>query len=660
MMHPEGSCMADTVSLDRARQALEDHAWQDALDGFARIDAAEGLAGEDLERLADAARWSVRPQDSLEALERAYAAYSGDGNERRAAYVALNLASEYSDRLQPAIAQGWFRRASRLLEPLPEGVEHGYRELALARACLDQGALEDTMRHATAVLDIGTRFANRDLQAYGLILQGRVLISKAQVEHGLSLIDEAAVAAVGGELTPYTTGVIYCLTILVCRDLADYRRAGEWTEAASRWCERQAIGGFPGICRVHRAEIMRLRGAWSEAEDEARRSTEELMAFGKLGVAGSGFYEIGEVRLRIGDLDAAEEAFSQAHQLGHEPQPGMALLQLARGRTVAARSSIGAAVADESEPLARARLIPAQVEIALAVHDVEDAREAAEELRDIASTYDAPVLHASAHQALGTVLISEGDAVAAVAELRRTVRHWSDTDLPFETAQARRWLAVAYRSGGDEASALLELRAAEATFRRLGAALEAERCADMIHAGEERATGRRVDRTFMFTDIVGSTSLLETIGDEAWEDVARWHNETLRTAIESHKGEVVQTTGDGFFAAFVDAPTAVSCAVAIERRLAEHRRQHGFAPRVRIGLHSAEATVMADDYAGVGVHAAARVGAIADAGEILVTCETVEREAIPFQLTNERTVSLRGIAQPVRVASIEWRQAPVA
>jgi class 3 adenylate cyclase len=471
----------------------------------------------------------------------------------------------------------------------------------------------------------------------------------------MSLIDEATVAAVGGELTPYATGIVYCMTIVICRDLADYRRASEWTEATTRWCERQSIGGFPGHCRVRRAEIIRLRGAFREAEDEAQQAVKELTAFGELPIAGVGFHEIGEIRLRIGDLDGAEEAFEHAHQRGNDAQPGLALLQLARGRIVAARSSIRAALADQPMALTRARLLPARVEIALAAHDIAEARESAEELREIASTYDAPLWHASAHQALGAVLTYEDDPQEAITELRRAIRHWTEADLPFETAQARRWLALAHRAAGDEESATLELRAAHSTFERLGATLEAERSEEIIRAGEKQEAGRRVARTFMFTDIVGSTNLLETIGDEAWEGVVRWHDETLRSVIESHRGDIVHTTGDGFFATFDDATAAATSAVAIQRRLAEHRKQHGFAPQVRIGLHSAEATVVADDYAGLGVHEAARVGALAEGGEILTTCETVESEGLPFPLSNERAVSLKGLAQPVRVISVEWR-----
>lgn len=629
---------------------MTSHDWHGAYDAFSAASVNQALSADDLERLAEAAWWTAHPKECIDALERAYAAHSGEGNPRRAAYVALNLAEQWSERLQSAQAAGWFQRASRLLEGLPEGVEHGFLELAKA---MTSSGTEEMMQHGAAILDIGSRHDNKDLQAFGLMLQGLAHIADARVDQGMSLIDEATVAAIGGELTPRATGIVYCMTIVACRDLADYKRAGEWTDATTRWCERQAISGFPGHCRVRRAEIIRLRGAFADAENEARHAVQELTAFGELPIAGVGFHEIGEIRLRIGDLDGAEEAFAEAHQRGNDAQPGLALLHLARGRSVAARSSIREALTDQPLALTRARLLPAQVEIALAVHDVAEAREAAEELRAIASSYDAPLWHASAHQALGLVLIHEGDAPGAIAELRKALRHWSQSDLPFETAQARRCLAMAHRANGDEGSAAMELRAALSTFERLGAKLEAERCLEMINA--EQKAGRRVVRTFMFTDIVGSTSLLETIGDEAWEDMLRWHDETLRSAIGSNRGEIVHTTGDGFFATFADASAAASCAVAIQRLLTEHRRRHGFAPQVRIGLHAAEATVMVDDYAGMGVHQAARVGALAEAGEIVVTCETVEGEPLPYAVSNERTVSLKGIARPVRVVSIDWR-----
>jgi class 3 adenylate cyclase len=641
-----------TQTLVRAREALENHEWQAAYDGLSAL--SDGLGAEDLERLGEAAWWSAHPAESLDAFERAYAAYVAEGDKRRAVRPALRLALEYADRSETALWNGWERRAARLLADEGDCVEQGWLEMALVRSSFEKG-FDEAMRHATAAQEIATRFGDHDLEAFALVAQGGILVLQTRLEQGLPLLDEGTLAAVGGELAPFTAGSIYCLTMGICRAVADYRRAGAWTEAVARMCERQSITGFPGICRVQRAEIMRMRGELAQAEDEARIAQDELQAFGRLPQAGAAAYEVGEVRLRLGDLDGAEQGFEVAHRLGHEPQPGIALLRLARGQVDAARSSIATALADVPDPFERFRLLPARVEIALAAYDLADARESAEELGGIASTFASPLLHAAARLALGAVLTFEGDATKAVPELRAAVRDWTEADAPFETAQARRCLAIAYRLTGDEASAALELHAARETFGRLHARLEVERCDELIRAGQERGAGRRVERTFMFTDIVGSTNLVETIGDEAWEDVLRWHDDALRTQIASHRGEVVHSTGDGFFASFANTADGVACAVAIQRHLSEHRRQSGFAPQVRIGLHAAEATEIADDYAGIGVHEAARVGALADGGEILVTTSSLSPEGTSFPIGDEREVTLKGIAQPVRVAPVQWR-----
>ena len=197
---------------------------------------------------------------------------------------------------------------------------------------------------------------------------------------------------------------------------------------------------------------------------------------------------------------------------------------------------------------------------------------------------------------------------------------------------------------------------AKESFASLGARREADRCDELLRAGDEDAAGRRVIRTFMFTDIVGSTDLIGTIGDEAWNDVLSWHDDTLRAVIGSRGGTVVRTTGDGFFASFGDAGAALDCAISIQRRLAEHRRRHGFAPQVRIGVHAAEATAVADDYAGLGVHEAARVGALAEGGEILATASTVAAATMHITAGEEREVSLKGLPHPVRVVAIGWRE----
>jgi class 3 adenylate cyclase len=360
----------------------------------------------------------------------------------------------------------------------------------------------------------------------------------------------------------------------------------------------------------------------------------------------------------MGDLAGAEEAFRQAHDLGVDPQPGLALLYLAQGRRDAALASIRVALAEAgAERTRRARLLPAQVDIALEARDMEAAAGAAEELSAIASEFGTPALHAAAHLARGAVLVTTGRPADAVPELVRARGHWQEVEAPYEVAQARVWLGRAHREAGTPEEAALELEAARSTFERLGAGPDAERSRRLLAELHEGDRGRRVRRTFLFTDIVDSTRLIGVIGDEAWGDVRRWHDQTIRSLVARHGGEEVKATGDGFFLAFPDPRSAVDCAVAIQRALAEHRRSAGFAPRVRIGGHSAEATRAGDDYLGQGVHLAARVAAVAGGGEILVTPETLAR-GIDHPVGGPRPVELKGIPGTVEVRAVEWSPPP--
>ena len=646
---------------DQARDAIARHAWREAFDLLTAADASGGLSPEDLESLAEAAWWTGRMDDCIEARERAYAAHVEAGKSRQAAAAAIRLFRHHYQKLESSVAMGWLSSAVRLLAQEPECPEHGYLSWIYTNVAVGTGDLDGALEHAKRTLEIGTRFGDRDLQAMGLFDQGNVLVAKGQVAEGMALLDEAMVAAVGGELGPLTTGTIYCAMISTCERLADYRRAAEWTDAAQRWCGRQSISGFPGVCRVHRAEIMRLRGAWDEARQEAMLACDELKGF-NLRATGEAFYQIGEIRLRMGDLAAAEDAFRQAHELGHEPQPGLALLRLAEGKVDAAATMIKRALADESwDRLARARSLPAQVEIAIAAGDLETARSAADEMATIAEAYGPPALHASAACTLGALQLAEGDAAAALQSLRRGWRLWQEVDAPYEAARARVLLAAAYRAEGDDEAAVLELRAARSAFERLGAAADALRAAELLGTEAGPADSRpqvaalRATKTFVFTDIVKSTNLMEAIGDEAWEDLLHWHDQTLRALFAGHGGEEIKHEGDGFFLAFADASAAAECAVAIQRTLSDHRRDHGFSPQVRIGLHAAEATRRGRDYGGKGVHQAARIASLAEGGEILVSQETLAAAPLRFALSEPREVSLKGISEPVPVVTIEWR-----
>ena len=641
--------------LAAAREALERHAWREAFDLLSKADAERGLSAADFELLGEAAWWSGEMDACIAARERAYALHLEAGEIGRAGRVALALVRDHSGRLAQAQSNTWFTRAERLLEKDPDAVEHGYLEVMRARRAHLATDYDRAVEVAGRAVDTGARFGDPNLQALGLMYQGMGRVGRGEVEEGLALLDEATVAAVGGELSPHITGIVYCNMISTCQELAEYRRAGEWTEAAKRWCERQAISGFPGLCRVHRAEIIRLRGAWAEAEEEAKRACTELMDHGLPAFAADGFYEVGEIRLRMGDMASAEAAFQQANELGRDPQPGLAMLRMAQGNVDAAGALLRRSLEETAEPLMRVQRLAAQVEVAIAAGDLDTAEGAATELEGIAERYGSDALHASAAIARARVLVERGEADPAVRSARRGLEVWRALDAPYEAALARVAVGLAYLAGGEEDAGALELRAARSALEKLGAVPDAGRVSELLGEPVVRPVGQRVTRAFMFTDIVRSTNLVDAIGDEAWEDLVRWHDRTLRALFAEHGGEEVDHAGDGFFVAFEDPGAALTSAVAIQRSLADHRRTQGFAPQVRIGIHAAEATDRQGDYGGKGVHRAARIGALAEGGEILVTAETLAAADASWEVSETREVPLKGFAEPARVASLDWR-----
>jgi class 3 adenylate cyclase len=406
-----------------------------------------------------------------------------------------------------------------------------------------------------------------------------------------------------------------------------------------------------------------LRGQWPEAELEARQACEELQRFGLNDSLGFAHHEIGEIRLRMGDLHGAADAFERAYELGDDGQPGLALLHLARGELEDAARSIGRALAATQsgegpvDQATRGRLLPAAIDIALVRGEMESARKAVEELESIAAGYKRPLFEAGALTAKGELLMGEDRPSEASPILDRSWRVWMENDLPYESARARLRYAEAIAAEGDKATAKRDLRAARAVFERLGATLDLQRADALL--GEEQApaaSAERVTRTFMFTDIVTSTDLVGLMGDEAWAELLSWHNRELRSAFASHRGEEVNSTGDGFFVTFDKAADAIECAVDIQRRLTRHRREHGFAPSVRIGLHSAEATRDGRDYRGRGVHVAARIGGAASGQEILVSTDVLQQAGqTRFKVSEPRALTLKGVREPVEVRAIDWR-----
>ena len=636
--------------LEAGRQAAQRRAWREAYELLRSADEREGLAAEDVESLADAAWWTGRLDEGIELRERAVAAYVDAGQPRRAALLAVILAMNHDLRGAPSVSSGWVARAERLLVDEPEGVEHGHLALVRGIQALDLGEIETARDSLARARELGERFGDRSLQTTALVFDGAIRVHTGDVEGGLAILDEATTAATSGELDPLHTGIVYCVTIDSCQALGDCGRASEWTDAANRWCDRLDVTGFPGACRVHRAEILRLRGEWPQAEEQAIQACEELHDYNRP-VTAAGFYEIAEIRRRKGDFAAAEEAYRKADELGRDPQPGLALLRLAQGKVDGAAAAVRRSLANEHlDPLARAKRLPALLEIALAAGEIRRAREAAEELEGIVDHYRVegrrtPAFEGAVQLARGRIRLAEHDWEGAAAALRAARDTWNRVSAPYETAQARMLLGLAYRGEGDEDGAKEELTIARATFERLGAVLDLQRAAELL--GESSAR-----RTFMFTDIVDSTRLVEVLGEEKWRKLLTWHDRTLRELIEEAGGEVIKQTGDGYFAAFQSPAAGVEAAAGIQRALDEHEP---LAPDVRIGVHTGGAFHKDDDdYAGQGVHMAARIGALAQGGEILASKESLDGGS-RFPVSEPRSEAVKGFDGEVELVAVAWR-----
>jgi DNA-binding CsgD family transcriptional regulator len=413
-----------------------------------------------------------RDDDYLSCLEGAHHAHLDAADALRAVRCAFWLGIALMLRQETGRAAGWFARAQRLLEREPrDSVEPGYLLIPVLLGHVSAGDCEAAYATAAEAAEIGQRFGDADLLALAVQEQGHALVRQGRVEEGLRLVDEAMVAVTAGELSPIVTGLVYCNTIAFCQSVYELRRAREWTDALTRWCEQQPdMVAHTGLCLVHRAEILELQGAWPEALEEARRAGERL-ARGMMNqtAAGHARYRQGEVHRLQGELAAAEEAYREASRCGWEPQPGLALLRLAQGNSAAATAAIRRVAGEASEPLDRARLLPAYVEIMLAVGDVGEAQRACRELEDISAGRGSGLLGAMSAQARGAVALADGDARSALVALRQASHAWQELEAPYEAARVRVLVGLACRALGDEDTAALELDAARDAFRRLGA-----------------------------------------------------------------------------------------------------------------------------------------------------------------------------------------------
>lgn len=469
--------MSGPEALERGRVAVARRDWAEAFRALSEAEASVSLSAADLDRLAVAAYLTGHDQASADAWTRAHRAHLDDGRPAEAVRSAFWMALNMLLRGDAAPAGGWFGRAGSIAAALPAGSpEQGLMMIPGAMQRLYSGDPEGAAATFVEALAVGRAAGDPDVIVMATHGLGHATIERGSIGEGMSLLDEAMASVLSGETSHILAGIIYCAVIDACRTAFDVRRASQWTEELTRWCDAQpGLVPYRGQCLIHRAELMQMHGSWSDALREADEAKRRLTEPPGHAAAGEAFYQLGEIHRLRGETADAEDAYRSATEFGRVPQPGLALLRLAHGKHDAAAASLRTALDGSRPGLHRARLLPAQVEILLAGGDLAGARASADELAQIAAATGLPMLHAMTAHADGCVRLAEGDPAASVARLREALDEWLRLDAPYQAACTRVAIASACASAGDDDSARMELDAARAAFERLGAKPDLER-----------------------------------------------------------------------------------------------------------------------------------------------------------------------------------------
>jgi DNA-binding CsgD family transcriptional regulator len=458
------------------------------------------LEGQGAGGLREAAQSSFllgRRDDAVDLYQRAFRVCQDSSDPAGGLACAFHLSMIFGTTGEPALASGWTTRAERLLEELePDAAEAGYVSFLSMYRHLGAGEWGAAAERADATADAGRRHGNRDLEALGLVAGGRIAIYTGRAAEGLTRLDEAMAAVTAGEVSPEVFGNVYCIAIEGCQEISALDRVVEWTSALQRWCDSQpGLVAFTGQCSVHRGQVMRQRGAWAEALDEFTRAGERYRIAKSPDAIGQAEGERGDVLRMQGEYAAAEAAYQRAGEHGFDPQPGLALLWLARGSQDAAAAAVRRLVAEAGNPPGKCRLLPAAVDVLLAVDAVDEARAVAADLDHLASAVGSAGLLALSAYASGAVELAAGDASGALPYLRKARQLWTRVECPYEVARVRLLTGRALTALGDEESARQELTAAQTTFRDLGAAPAAEEVTRLLSPADLPAglTAREVE-----------------------------------------------------------------------------------------------------------------------------------------------------------------------
>jgi tetratricopeptide (TPR) repeat protein len=444
------------LAAQRGREAHEAKAWEEAYAFYrAAEEAGAELDADDLERMAMDA-WLIGEKPA-EIAARAFDAFVKEERIHDAVRVAGDLSDYHAIIGDMAQAIGWARRMMRTVEDAPEEGP-GHARAALLQAFLQvigeklEGALDLVEKgHALA-----RKHGDEDAEALSLSRRAALLMRYGRVEEATADVDEAMLLVNRERTRPVTGAMIYCNTIDFCRDLGDLERALEWTDAAKHYIDERRVCGFPGLCRVHRAELLRLCGEHQRAAEELRAALRVFEKHRFVVAQAYALTELGHLRLEAKALDAAEQAFHEADEFGLEPLPGLAQLALERGDAKEARALLDRRLGDLTSPLGRARLLPTLVTACIELGDLDAAERAANELAEAASRFGTLGIEAHAHTSAARLHLARDEASRAVRAGRNATRAWTMLGACYELVQARALLADAYEAVGDTARAQIE------------------------------------------------------------------------------------------------------------------------------------------------------------------------------------------------------------
>jgi DNA-binding NarL/FixJ family response regulator len=467
--------------LARAREAYERREWVAAYEALSGP-GEQAFAADDFFRLAMSANLLGRHNDCVQALQRAHQLHLDAGEDLAALRCGFWLAMTLLSHGETAVGNGWVASCKRLLETVDRDVvERGYVLTLELFQRIFSGQFTDTLELAEQVVAFGRRFDDPDLLVTGLNAQGRMLVYAGRVREGIALLDEAMIGVSTGRVSPIFAGETYCSLVEACQEISDVGRMAEWTSALSRWVDAQpGLVRFTGQCAVHRGQIMRFRGRYAAALAELRLAVDRYRAHGHLAPAGLALAEQGDVLRLTGEMQQAQDCYGQAMELGHEPQPGLALLRLAQGHVDAATAAARRLVAEPRDPVHRSQLLPASVEILLAAGDDTAAGGLADELVVTSEAFGCRALAAMGLQARAAVSLAREDPAAALTDLRAALHDWLALEAPYHQARCRTGIGLALRALEDEESATDELAAALALFRDIGARPDAEHVARLV------------------------------------------------------------------------------------------------------------------------------------------------------------------------------------